>query len=82
MSFLILLLLSCSFLFGHLGGEEWKMVAEGLGLSPGEIRFLDQRVLNPMDAVLMFVCKKSSVRVETLYDLMTELGLPEVADLL
>lgn len=58
------------------------MVAEGLGLTLREIRFLDQRVLNPMDAVLSFVCKKSSLIVGTLYDLMTELGLPELADLL
>lgn len=70
------------FFFCHLGGEEWKIVAEGLGLTPREVRFLDQRTLNPMDAVLRFVGQKSSVRVETLYDLMTELGLPEVADLL
>ena len=82
MSFLVLLLLSCSFLFGHLDGEEWKMVAERLGLTPEEIRYLDHRVLNPMDIVFRFVGERSSVRVETLYDLMTELGLPEVADLL
>nr|XP_058966659.1 uncharacterized protein LOC131793263 [Pocillopora verrucosa] len=63
------------------GGEEWKIVADGLGLTPREIRFLDQRTLNPMEAVLGFVGQKSSVRVETLYDLMTELGLPEAADL-
>ena len=82
MSFLVLLLLSCFFFFCHLGGEEWKIVADGLGLTPREIRFLDQRTLNPMEAVLGFVGQKSSVRVETLYDLMTELGLPEAADLL
>ena len=82
MSFLVLLLLSCSFLFGHLGGGEWKMVAERLGLTPAEIRFLDRRILNPMDVVLNVAGRSSSERVETLYDLMTELGLPEVADLL
>lgn len=82
MSFLVLLLLSCSFLFGHLGGGEWKMVAERLGLTPVEIRFLDRRILNPMDVVLNVAGRGSSKRVETLYDLMTELGLPEVADLL
>lgn len=58
------------------------MVAERLGLTPEEIRYLDHRVLNPMDIVFRFVGERSSVRVETLYDLMTELGLPEVADLL
>lgn len=82
MSFLVLLLLSCSFLFGHLGGGEWKMVAERLGLTQVEIRFLDRRISNPMDVVLSAAGRSSSVRVETLYDLMTELGLPEVADLL
>lgn len=81
MSFLVLLCLVV-FFFCHLGGEEWKIVADGLGLTPREIRFLDQRTLNPMEAVLGFVGQKSSVRVETLYDLMTELGLPEAADLL
>ena len=82
MSFLVLRLLSCSFLFGHLGREEWKMVAEGLGLTPAQIHSLDHRVANPMAVVLISVGKRSSVRVETLYDLMTDLELPEVADLL
>ena len=58
------------------------MVADGLGLAPVEIRFLDQRVVDPMDVVLRSVGQMSSVRVETLYDLVTELGLPKVADLL
>lgn len=58
------------------------MVAERLGLTPAEIRFLDRRILNPMDVVLNVAGRSSSERVETLYDLMTELGLPEVADLL
>ena len=68
--------------FCHLGSEEWKIVADGLGLTPREIRFIDQRILNPMDAVLHLVGRKRAVRVETLYDLMTELGLPKAADLL
>ena len=58
------------------------MVAEGLGLTPREIRFLDQRYSNPMFAVLNHVGQQSFTRVETLYDLMTELGLPNTADLL
>ena len=58
------------------------MVAERLGLTQVEIRFLDRRISNPMDVVLSAAGRSSSVRVETLYDLMTELGLPEVADLL
>lgn len=58
------------------------MVAERLGLTPEEIRYLDHRVLNPMDFLFRCAGEWSSVRVETLYDLMTELGLPEVADLL
>ena len=41
-----------------VGGEEWKEVAEGLGLTPREIRFLDNRTLNPFDpAGSDFYCK-------------------------
>ena len=34
-----------------VGGEEWKLVAEELGLSAREIRYIDKRVMNPCEAV-------------------------------
>ena len=36
-------------------GDKWKFVAEKLGLNPVEIRFLDERNKNPVDALLAFV---------------------------
>ena len=64
------------------GGEEWKMVAEALGLTPSEIRFLDHRVLNPFDAVLTSTWHQRRLTVGELYDLLSERGFPVIADLL
>ncbi|KAL9964322.1 hypothetical protein ACROYT_G027949 [Oculina patagonica] len=64
------------------GGDEWKVVAEGLGLSPREIRFLDKRTLNPIDAALAFIAKQRLVTVGELYDLLCKSGYPVLADLL
>lgn len=64
------------------GGDEWKVVAEALGLSPREIRFLAKRVLNPFDAVLAFTCKQRLLTVGELYDLLSECGFPMIADVL
>jgi len=63
------------------GGEEWKLVAEALGLTPEEIRFLDNRTLNPLDAALAFVAKQRNINVGELYDLLSECGFPAIADL-
>ena len=68
--------------FFVLGGDEWKEVAEGLGLTPREIRFLDKRTLNPLDAALAFIAKQRYVSVGELYDLLNEHGFPVLADLL
>lgn len=50
-----------------VGGEEWKEVAEGLGLTPREIRFLDNRTLNPFDPTLAFIAKQRNITVADLY---------------
>lgn len=65
-----------------VGGEEWKVVAERLGLTVIEIRFIDKRVLNPFDAVLDYVSQRSYINVDYLYDLLNDCGLPVFADIL
>lgn len=64
------------------GGDQWKDVAEKLGLSPIEIRFLERRTLNPCDAALAFLSQRSYLNVGCLYHVLTECGLPVIADLL
>ncbi|KAL9965598.1 hypothetical protein ACROYT_G029420 [Oculina patagonica] len=64
------------------GGDEWKEIAEALGLSQPEIRFLDNRTLNPLDAALAFIAKQRHITVGELYDLLNEKGFPVIADLL
>ena len=65
-----------------VGGEEWKAVAERLGLSPREIRFLDNRTLNPFDAALAFIARQRNITVADLYELLNECDCPMIADLL
>lgn len=68
----------------HLsGGNEWQLLAERLGLSSAEIRFLDNRVINPCDAALGHARKQGLVRtVGELYDKLVECDFPMWADLL
>ncbi|XP_068689890.1 uncharacterized protein [Montipora foliosa] len=63
-------------------GEEWKNVAEKLGLNPKEIRYLDKRTLNPCDAALAFASQRCHINVDDLYDVLTECGYPVLADTL
>ncbi|XP_022800907.1 uncharacterized protein LOC111338655, partial [Stylophora pistillata] len=65
-----------------LGGDEWMELAEGLGLTPQEIRFLDKRTLNPMDAALSFIAKQRHLSVGELYELFIAHDFPMLADLL
>ena len=65
-----------------VGGEEWKLVAEELGLSPREIRYIDKRVMNPCEAVLAYISRQYSISVGELYDRLNKCGLPVTADLL
>ncbi|XP_067037362.1 uncharacterized protein [Acropora muricata] len=64
------------------GGEEWKVVAERLGLNAKEIRYLDVRMRNPFDAALSVVSQRRCMNVDDLYDVLTECGMPVLADIL
>ena len=57
-------------------------LAEELGLAPREIRFLEKRTLNPMEAALSFITRQRFVSVGELYELLNEGDLPMLADLL
>ena len=65
-----------------VGGEEWKVVAERLGFTAPEIRFLDQRTRNPFEAALMYHIQRNPMKVDDLYDILTECGYPVLADIL
>lgn len=45
-------------------------VAEGLGLTPSEIRFLDKRTLNPIEAAMSFIIRQRFLSVGELYELL------------
>ena len=62
--------------------DEWKQVAEKLGLTPDEIQFLDVRTLNPVDAMLHHVTSQFRVTVGDLYDVLITCELPVMADIL
>ncbi|KAJ7369981.1 hypothetical protein OS493_034925, partial [Desmophyllum pertusum] len=62
--------------------EDWKLVAEKLGMTQEEICFLDKRILNPADAILSYAANRYNITVGDLYDLLNECGLPVMADLL
>ena len=62
------------------GGEKWKLVAEKLGLNPDEIRFLDERNKNPVDALLGFVANQRYMSVGELYQVLCDCGIPVIAD--
>ena len=66
----------------RIGGDEWKQVAEKVGFTPDEIRYLDNRTLNPADAMLGYITSHYHVTVGDLYDLLTACELPIMADLL
>ena len=57
-------------------------VAEGLGLTPSEIRFVDMRTLNPIEAALSFIIRQRFLSVGELYELLNEHHFPMLADLL
>ena len=58
-------------------------LAEKLGLTPAEIRFLDKRVFNPCDAALVHARKQRLIlNVGDLYDRLVECKLPRLADIL
>ena len=65
-----------------LGGDEWKQLAERLGMSCNEIRFIDKRTTNPCDVVLNLMAEYRYFSVGELYDKLVESELPGSADLL
>ena len=62
------------------GGDDWKIVAEELGLTPLEIRFLDNRAMNPADVALSYVASQRLFTVGSLYDVLAGCSLPLIAD--
>ena len=70
------------YIFIVVGGDEWKLLAERLGFSQIEIRFLDKRVMNPSDVVLGAVGKHRHLSVGEIYDILVDCELPAIADLM
>ena len=66
----------------RIGGDEWKQVAEKLGLTQDKIRFLDTRTRNPADEMLGYIATYFDVTVGDLYDVLIACELPVLADLL
>ena len=62
------------------GDDKWKLVAEKLGLNQDEIRFLDLRHKNPVEALLIFITNQRSMNVGELYNILCECGIPVIAD--
>lgn len=67
-------------MFISVVSDKWKLFAEKLELTPDEIRFLDQRTLNPVDAALNYIAKRRPLTVGDLYNLLNDCELPVIAD--
>ena len=70
------------YIFIVVGGDEWKLLAERLGFSQIDIRFLDKRVMNPSDVVLGAVGRHRHLSVGEIYDKLVDCELSAVADLM
>ena len=64
------------------GGDEWKLIAEKLGMTPSEILFLDRRVMNPAEATLSFIASQRYLTVGELYQVLCDSEVPVLADIL
>ena len=73
---------ACKIMFIFIGGDEWMMVAERLGLTPSEIRFLDKRSPNPFQFALFHSRNQQYWNVGQLYDVLVDCGFPGFSDLL
>ena len=62
------------------GGDEWKLVAEKLGLNPAEILYIDNHTRNPADAVLSYVANQRALTVGDLYDVLVACDFLSIAD--
>ena len=58
------------------------MVAERLGLSPPQIRFLEKRCRNPFEDAVRYIRRQRYLNVGQLYDVLVECGFLTYADLL
>ena len=65
-----------------VGRDDWELVAEKLGLTPAEIRFLDKRTMNQVLEVLNVAAKRYLITVGDLYDVLKDCGQPIIADIL
>ena len=65
-----------------IGGDEWMMVAERLGLTPAEIRFLDKRCRKPFEEALIHSRNQRYWNVGQLYDVLVDCGFQSFADFL
>lgn len=68
--------------FSVLGRDEWKLLAERLGLSQIEIDFLDKKFKNPCDVVLGLVGNHRYLSVGEIYDTLVKCELPAIADIM
>ena len=69
-------------IFFYAGGDEWKLLADRLGFSQIDIRFLDKRYPNPPDVVLGAVANRRHLSVGEIYDTLVDCELPAIADLM
>ena len=58
------------------------IVADRLGLSSAEIRFLEKRSRNPFEEALVHCQNRQYQTVGELYDVLVECGYPAYADFL
>ena len=64
------------------GGEKWKVVAERMGFTAPEIRYLAHRTRNPFEAALTHYIQRNPMKVDDLYNILTECEMPVLADIL
>ena len=57
-------------------------VAERLGLTAAEIRFLERRSRNPFEDAVVHIRRQQYLNVGQLYDAVVDCGFPTYADLL
>ena len=62
--------------------ENWKTLAEHLGLTNTQISFFDGRFKNPADEVLKYWEVKAASTVGILYDILVKLKFAYIADCL
>ena len=62
--------------------DNWKALADRLGLDNTQISYFNGRFTNPADEVLKFWEVKAASTVGTLYDILVNLKFPYIADCL